>query len=118
MDSHIHFGINSAAEDRLALRKKLTCSPLLLDRYTETYTWDDIATILPPPTEDMEDPATYMFDWDALPSTHANTTQFKAFSLGESLVDGTNATYIWNSAAATTLNSGNVAGSGPAYRLQ
>ncbi|KAI8712647.1 hypothetical protein NCS52_01363300 [Fusarium sp. LHS14.1] len=42
LDSHKHFGINAPPEERIKLRRSVTCSPINIDRFSEVT--EDIAT--------------------------------------------------------------------------
>ena len=122
VDSHVDLGINTRKENRIAFRKTLTCAVPDLKNYTAIYDRNNVTAVLGAPYYHMSKHGTIKGAvsnaTNAYLSFMSNLTTWVGILLGESFLDNTNATFLWNSQRSAANYPGLVSGNGPAYTIQ
>lgn len=122
VDSHIDLGINTRKENRIAFRKTLECAIPDLEDYTAVFDSNNVTAVIGTPYYHMSRPGTTSGTSSNATSAYlesvSNSTLWQGIFLGESILDNTNATFLWNSQRWAATYPGLVSGNGPAYTIQ
>jgi hypothetical protein len=122
VDSHVDLGINTRKKDRIAFRKTLTCAIPDLKDYTAVFDRNNVSAVTTTPYYHMSRPGMTTGTAGDATSTYlesvSDSTTWRGIFLGESILDNTNATFLYNSQRSTAPYSGLVSGNGPAYTIQ
>jgi hypothetical protein len=121
VDSHVDLGINTRKENRIAFRKTLTCAIPDLKDYTAVFDRNNVTAVLTTPYYHMSKPgfapAATGNAANAYLQSMSNLTTWEGIFVGESIIDNTTATFLYNSQRSAATYPGLVSGSGPAYTL-
>jgi hypothetical protein len=122
VDSHVDLGINTRKKNRIAFRKTLTCAIPDLEDYTAVFDRSNVTAVEATPYYHMSKPGSHTGAagnaTSAYPESVSNSTIWQGLMLGKSILDNTNATFLYNSQRSAAPYSGLISGSGPAYTIQ